>query len=261
MKKQYILFLAALAALILIIAQPLISLDVPKLTARVNDYANILDSGQEAQLENLLKSTEDKTSSQVALLTIPSLQDEDLEDFSIRVVEAWKIGQKGLDNGALLLVAMAERKIRIEVGYGLESILTDAKCSYIIQSLMVNRFKDGNYFAGIQSGLGAITGIINKEFDITPEQLAKFKKQEDKSKGGHLPIGFIIFLIILVLSFVKNGTRGGGFRGGALPWLLLGGMGRSGRSFGGGFSGGGFGGGGFGGGGGGFGGGGSSGSW
>ncbi len=260
MEKKYILFLTAI---ILVFTQPLVSLDVPKLTARVNDYADILSSSQEAELENLLRNTEDKTASQVALLTIPTLQDEVLEEFSIRVVETWKIGQKGLDNGALLLVAMAERKVRIEVGYGLESILTDAKCSYIIQGLIVNHFKDGNYFAGIQSGLGAITGIINKEFDITPEQLAEFKKQEDKSKGGHFPVGVIVFFIILVLSFVKNGTRGGGFRGGGgvLPWLLLGGMSRSGRSFGGGSFGGGFSGGGFSGGGGSFGGGGSSGSW
>ena len=101
---------------------PVFALDVPKLKGRINDYAGILNSSEESQLESVLRKTEAKTSSQVVLLTIPSLEGENLEDYSIRVVEKWQIGQKEYDNGALLLVALAEKKVRIEVGYGLEHI-------------------------------------------------------------------------------------------------------------------------------------------
>jgi uncharacterized protein len=252
MKRSYITIIV-LFILFPFIACPVFALDIPALTGRVNDYAGILGSSQEAELDGMLREAEEKTSSQVVLLTIPSLSGEVLEDFSIRVVQKWKLGQEGLDNGVLLLVAMAERKIRIEVGYGLESILTDAKSAYIIRELMVTQFKKGNYFAGIRSGLSAVTGIIKKDFDITPEQLAKFREAEKDSKGTQIPFGMIVFIIIIILSFFKRGTRGGGFRG-AAPWILFGGS--SGRSsFGGGFSGG------FSGGGGGFGGGGASGGW
>jgi uncharacterized protein len=220
----------------------------------VNDYAGILSSGQEVELDGILRKTEEKTSSQVVLLTISSLSGEVLEYFSIRILKKWKLGQEGLDNGVLLLVAIAERKIRIEVGYGLESILTDAKSSYIIRELIVAHFKKGNYFAGIKSGLSAVTGIINKDFDITPEQLAKFRKKEKGVKGGHVPVGMIVFIIIIILSFFKRGTRGRGYRS-AAPWILFGGGGSGRSSFGGGFSGG------FSGGGGSFGGGGASGGW
>ena len=116
------------------------SLEIPLLKARINDLANLLSSGEEAQLERLLEEAENKTTSQFALLTLQSLQGESLEDYSIRVAEKWKIGQKGLDNGVIVIIAMAERKIRIEVGYGLEPILTDAKCGYIIRNYIVTSF-------------------------------------------------------------------------------------------------------------------------
>jgi len=255
MKRSYIIIIFLLILLPLIDC-PLSALDIPALKGRVNDYAGILGGGQEAELDGMLRAVEEKTSSQVVLLTIPSLSGEVLEDFSLRVVEKWKLGQEGLDNGVLLLVAMAERKIRIEVGYGLESILTDAKGSYIIRALMVTQFKKGNYFAGIKSGLSAVTGIINKDFDITPEQLAKFRKKEKGAKGDHVPVGMIVFIIIIILSFFKRGTRGRGYSS-AASWMLFGGSssGRSSFGGGGGFSGG------FSGGGGSFGGGGASGGW
>lgn len=254
MKKSYCLFLLAL---IFLSGYVLFSQEVPALEGWVNDYAGILNAAQESQLETLLRDTEDKTSSQVFLLTIKSLQGAEIEDYSMRVVEKWKPGRKGLDNGVLLLIAMAERKIRIEVGYGLESILTDAKSGYIIRKLIADRFKRKDFFGGIQSGLGAITGIIRKDFDITPEQLAKYKKESKKSSGDQFPIGAIVFIIIVLLSIFKRGSRGS-YRTGGAPWIFYGGgTGRSSRSS---FGGGGFG--GFSGGGGGsFGGGGASGGW
>jgi len=227
-----------------------------KTNTRVNDLAGILNRSEKATLENLLKDTEFETSSQVALLTVPSLEGEAPEDFSLRVVEKWDLGQKEFDNGVLILVAMAERKIRFEVGYGLEPILTDAKSSYIIRKFMTPAFKQRNYYTGLYKGLKAVTGLITKEFEITPEQLKKFQKEQKKAKGTHLPIGFIIFLVFIIVSIFKGGSRGGGGRVASAILLgsVLGGGGH--RGGGGGFSGGGFSGGG-----GSFGGGGATGGW
>lgn len=232
-----------LFVLLLILSQFVYSLNVPKLRSRINDYAAILNPTEEKDLERLLENAENKTTSQFVLLTIPTLEGEVLEDFSIRVAETWKIGQREFDNGVILLISMAEKKIRIEVGYGLESILTDAKCGYIIRNIIVPSFKKGDYYGGISQGLKSITGIVNREFDISPEELKRFKKSKKKS---HFPIGLIIFIIIILLGLF----RGGKGRGGSIFW---------GGGFGGGS--GGFGGGGFSGGGGSFGGGGSSGGW
>ncbi len=232
----------------------LFSLDVPKLKARVNDNANVITSNDERKLEALLQDVEAKTSSQVALLTISSLQGENLEDYSMRVAQSWKLGQKEFDNGVLLLVAMKEKKIRIEVGYGLESIITDAKSGYIIRNYIVPGFKKGDFSGGITSGLLAISGLVTKEFEITDEDLAKYNQQQKAGKRKQIPFGLIIFLFMFI--FGGLGRR----RGGLFTALFLGSMlggGRSSRGssgFGGGF-------GGFSGGGGGFGGGGASGGW
>jgi len=262
MAKKYILWFW-LAVLVIFFSQSAAAIDVPRLNARVNDYAGILSSSEKSTLESLLIDTENKTSSQVALLTIPSLEGEVLEDYSIKVAEKWELGQKKFDNGVLVLVAMAEKKIRIEVGYGLEPILTDVKSNYIIRKMMVPEFKRNNYFAGINNGLKAVTGIVNKEFEITPGQLQEFQKEQGKAKGTHLPLGLIIFIVFIVISFLKGLGRGGmsSAASGIFWGSVLGGSSRRGGGFfggGGGFSGGG---GGFSGGGGSFGGGGSSGGW
>jgi len=230
----------------------LFSLDVPKLKARVNDNAKVIGSNDERKLEALLQDVEAKTSSQVALLTISSLQGENLEDYSMRVAQSWKLGQKEFDNGVLLLVAMKEKKIRIEVGYGLESIITDAKSGYIIRNYIVPGFKKGDFSGGITSGLLAISGLVTNEFEITDEDLAKYSQQQKAGKRKQIPFGLIIFLFMFI--FGGLGRR----RGGLFTALFLGSMLGGGRSSSGGS---GFGGGGFSGGGGGFGGGGASGGW
>ena len=248
--KKIFLFL-----ILLLIFVQTYALKVPKLKDHINDYAGILSQQEKLALERTLISAESKTSSQIVLLTVPSLKGESLEDFSMKVVETWKIGQKEFDNGILLLIAMKERKIRIEVGYGLEHIITDAKAGFIIRNLMLNDFRKGNFFAGISASVQAISGLITKDFEITPEQLAKYKRQEQHGKPAQIPVGFIIFIIMILLSMF--GKKGKGRRGGILPWILLGsllgGSGRGSSGFGGfgGFSGGG----------GGFGGGGASGGW
>ncbi len=125
----------------LLLTNTAFALEVPKLKERINDYAEILAPNQEAELENLLKNAETRTSSQIALLTITSLEKENLEDFSLKVIETWKLGQKNKDNGVLLLIALKEKKIRIEVGYGLEAVLTDAKSGFIIRNIIAPHFK------------------------------------------------------------------------------------------------------------------------
>ncbi len=229
------------------------AVEIPPLSGRVNDTAAILSSAQRNALEQMLANTENATASQVVLLTVPDLQNLTIEDFTIRVAEAWGIGQKGLDNGVIMVVSMAERAIRIEVGYGLEGMITDAKASYIIRHDMVPLFRRSDYYQGIHDGLETITGIINKETDISPEELEKFRRDQRKgTRKSPIPIGFIIFIIIVVLNSM-GGPRGKGGRG-SIPFIFFGGGG-------GGFSGGSGGFGGFSGGGGGFGGGGASGGW
>lgn len=244
-----------LLAAVLLTGQALMGLEVPVFEHRVNDYAGVLSSTQRENLENLLVETENKTSSQVVLMTVNSLEGESLEDYSMKVAEKNKPGQKELNNGVLLLVAVKDKGIRIEVGYGLESIITDLKSGYIIRELIVPYFKKGDYYAGISQGLAAVSGLINKEFDISPEQLAKYQKEGGRKKGSHFPFAIIIFIVIVVLNMFKGGTRGGRGHGGG---MYMGGLGGGRSSFGGG---GGFSSSGFSGGGGSFGGGGSSGSW
>jgi len=234
--------------LLLMLLSGLYPLNFPRLNGRVNDYAGILSSHEEINLENLLADLENRTTAQFVILTIPDLQGTTIEDYSIRLTEQkeWKIGQKGVDNGVILLISMKEKKLRIEVGYGLEGSLTDLKCSYIIRELIVPYFKKGDFFKGILNGATTISGIISKETDISPEELKRFKKRGKRDKPGTFI--FIMFLLIFfILPAIFRG-RGRG-RGSSIFW---------GGGFGGG-SGGGFG--GFSGGGGSFGGGGASGGW
>jgi uncharacterized protein len=293
-------WLAAVAAFcVLLCVRGAWALEVPALEGRVNDYAGLLSSGTVRQLDASLAQLESTDSTQIVVLTIPSLEGDSLEDFSMRVVEQWRIGQKGKDNGALLLVSKDDRKIRIEVGYGLEGKLTDLVSGRIIRNIIVPRFKMGNYDQGIIDGVAAIAGVVRGEFTAPrtarPSRgrrgaspglvgllallffvnvLGRINRGMGAAAGGVLaPIAGALFLnmgLLGILSMIPIGAAGGYFMG------LMGGPVSYGRSisgrhggfwgggFGGGFGGGGFGGGGFGGfsgGGGGFGGGGASGGW
>ena len=212
MKKLNKILLIKLLFGVLLVTQLAFALDVPRLTGRVNDYANILTSGQKTSLENLLKKVETASSAQVVLLTISSLEEENLEDFSMRVAEKWKLGQKDKDNGVLLLVALKNKKIRIEVGYGLEGALTDLKCGYIIRQLIVPGFKRGKFYDGINEGLMAITGLITKEYEISPEQLKEFEKRTSTEKKESAGSAITIFIIIILSFFLKGRNRRGHHR-------------------------------------------------
>jgi len=222
------------------------SLTVPSPEGYVNDHANLLSDGEKARLESLLRRFEAETTDQVVLLIIPSLEGDSLEDFSMRVAEAWKVGQKGKDNGVIFLVAVDDRKARIEVGYGLEGALTDAQSGRILRSLVFPAFRQGDYYGGIQGGLVGILKQIEGEFTAEPvRRTASARQSRAKASGLLLPLLFFLLLFSRTGRLILLGGMLGGMWGGR-------GSGRGG--FGGGF-------GGFSGGGGGFGGGGASGSW
>jgi uncharacterized protein len=224
-------------------AQP----EVPPLKNWANDFTETLSFSELQQLNFQLKTYEDTTTNQLVSLMIPTLDGYPLEEFSHEVAEKNKIGMKEKSNGVLLLVVKNDRKMRIEVGYGLEGVLPDALANSIIRNEMVPHFKKDEYYAGITSGINAIISAIGGEYK------ANFK---EKSDGIGFTLFVIIFItVIIVLSFIPKSRRHGGSSGG---YIYHGGSWGSG-GFGGGSSGGSFG--GFSGGGGSFGGGGSSGSW
>jgi uncharacterized protein len=240
--------------LILILVFPLVAhgqLAIPELWGtRIHDEAKVLSQPFIDQLELQLKTHEDSTSNQIAVLVVPSLQGEAIEDYTLRVAEKWQLGKKGNDNGVLLFIAINDRKARIEVGYGLEGVLPDAICNQIIRNELAPYFRQDNYEAGIAATVNAIIKAIGGEYKAEVVNV-----QRRKTRGGSFLSTLIILIIIIIISIRRNkGNRGGG--GGFIAGTgMLGGW--SGRSGGGGWSGGG----GFSGGGGGFGGGGSSGSW
>lgn len=229
-------------------------LPVPELWgARIHDDANILSPAFESELAQMLKAHEDSTSNQIAILTIPALQDEPIEDYTFRVAEQWKLGQAEKDNGILVLVAVNDRKVRIEVGEGLEGVVPDAIANQIIRNQIAPGFRQNNYEAGLRAGVVAIIQAIGGEY-----QAEEGPTVTRRGRGGSIWGTLIIMIIILLISKMTGGGRGRYRRGGWSSGAGWYGGGFSGRS--GGF-GGGFGGGGFSGGGGGFSGGGSSGSW
>jgi uncharacterized protein len=216
----------------------------------VHDQANVLSAQSKQKLESILQAERDSTSNQIAVLIIPSLENGSLEEFSLRVAEEWKLGKAQKDNGVLLLIAIQDRLMRIETGYGLEGSLTDAISSRIIRNEIAPHFRTGDYEAGVEAGVMAILRAISGEYrndDPTPE----------KRHAKKFPLSTIIIIIIIIILASRRGRggRGGGHWSAGRGWIgPIGGMGGSWGS-GGGFGGGSFGGGG------GFGGGGSSGSW
>jgi len=217
----------------------------------VNDFAGILDANELSQLEQKLKIYDDSTSTQIAVVCIKNLEGYDIADYAVRLALDWGIGQKGKNNGLLLLISLEERKVRIETGYGLEGALPDALSSRIIRNEISPYFKKGQYFQGIDTGTDAIIKALAGEYKGDGK-----KKKSSKSIGATF---FIVLLIILIFILInKNKGRGNKFGNGMGPFFPF--IPTSGRSSSwGDFSGGGGSFGGFGGGS--FGGGGSSGDW
>lgn len=222
---------------ILLLCTSVAALDIPRLNGYINDHAGMIPASTELKLEQYLEQFEQTDSTQIAVLTLTSLEGEDLADTSLRVAEQWQLGQKQSDNGLLLLIAKEDRKIRIEVGRGLEGRLTDLLAGRIIDGEISPYFKQGDFSGGIIAGVISMGEAVRGEYTGTGK-----RKKKKRSSFGWLTM--LLFLAPGLLPF-------GGRRRRSMFWM------------GGGFGGGGFGGGGggFSGGGGGFGGGGSSGGW
>lgn len=239
------LFIVLFVFPLLVTGQP----KIPELWERVHDEARILSEPFVHQLEQGLQIHEDSTSNQIAVLIIPTLADYPIESYTLAVAEKWKLGQKENDNGVLLFIAVDDRKVRIEVGEGLEGVLTDALTNRIIRNELAPYFRQGDYEGGIQAAINAIIQAIAGEY-----QAESASTSSGRGRGGSMLPFLIVLIIIIIISRIRGGR--GGHRGGG--WSSGSGW------YGGGWSGGGggwSGGGGFSGGGGGFGGGGSSGSW
>ena len=256
---------------------------VPPLTAQVVDQTGTLTTEQNAALERKLREFELRRGAQIAVLMVPSTAPEPIEQYSLRVVEQWKLGRKKVDDGALLIVAKNDRALRIEVGYGLEGALNDATAKRIVSDIIAPRFRGGDFYGGINAGVDAMMRVIDGEPLLAPNRRAA----AGGGVGQALPILLILALVAggllrAMLGRFLGGAITGGLVG-ALAWLLVGTMAVAlfagviaflftllggGRGYGyyggfpGGFGGGGFSsGGGFSGGGGSFGGGGASGRW
>jgi uncharacterized protein len=248
---------AALLAFFVLITPAWSAPTFPALTGRVVDDANILSSGTKADLIQKLAALESKTSRQLVVVTLPSLQGYEISDYGYQLGRAWGIGQKSLNNGILFIVAPKEHKTRIEVGYGLEPIVTDAFSSVVIQTQVLPKFRSGDFNGGVAAGADALIEQLSLETSEAERRAAAAAQQVQRHRGdggGGSLVGLLVMLFIFIAF-----ARIFGFWS-LLPFLLSGGGGRGGYGGGGGWSGGGDGG-GWSGGGGSFGGGGSSGSW
>jgi uncharacterized protein len=221
------------------------ALTFPALTGRVMDNAQMIDPATRQQLTQQLQALEQTSGDQLVVVTVPDLQGVPIEDYGYQLGRAWGIGQKGKDNGALLIVARDERQLRIEVGYGLEGVLTDAQSWVIINQVILPKFKTGNFSQGISDGVAAMIQVVGGEPLAVPAHVADANFAKDNP-------GFSIGLFILLIGVLWLCNRMG-LPVGAILLAILSSSGRGG--------GGGGGGGGFRGGGGGFGGGGASGGW
>jgi uncharacterized protein len=211
----------------------------PALTGRVVDQAGLLTPAQRDGIEAKLKAHEDRTSDQVVVATVASLQGTSVEDYANRLFRAWRLGQAKTNNGVLLLVAPNERKVRIEVGYGLEGAITDALSRVIIASAITPRFKDGDFAGGIQAGVDGILSILAGDAETWQR---KPEVRADEVDPAQVVVFLALFLVVLLVMWSMSRTRRGGvvFLPGPGSGGWSGGFSGGGLSGGGGFSGGGF---------------------
>lgn len=232
------------------------ALDVPALKGRVNDYAGIIGERTENEIEEYLSSLEEQSGVQIAVLTVPSLEGENIAGFGIKVAEKWQLGEKGKDNGAVLIVAMQEHDLRIEVGDGLEGVLTDAKCGLIIRNVIIPCFKDGNYSLGILRGVKNMGGVATDNMEIVSRSVAKGDEDSEANIGTIIAVLFwLIFFFVIISSksglwkwlFFANASKSfrstgyrrytgpsghpGGFSGSSMPKFTGGGSSSFGSSF------------------------------
>lgn len=194
--------------------------DVPFLTGHVNDNAGILSKEMRQTITESLKVHEQKTGNQIAVLTIPSLEGDSIEDYAVNVFNTWKLGQKGKDNGILVIVAPNDRRMRIEVGYGLEGTLPDGLAGSIIRNIMTPHFKTGNYNDGIQAGIKAIIEVLeggtladmeSAASDTGKESIGSGLSEPDLTITERILFGAFIFGIIGLFTVIGILTPGVGW--------------------------------------------------
>jgi uncharacterized protein len=197
---------------------------VPPLSGRVVDQTGTLSTADIASLTQTLKDLETRKGSQVAVLIVPTTAPETIEQYSLRVAEAWKIGRKKIDDGALLVVAKNDRKLRIEVGYGLEGALNDVTAKRIIDEVITPKFRDGDFAGGISAGVGRIVGVIDGEPLPAPAP-----RQSSGSSGNFDPFNpFVLFAIFIVGAILRTtlgrliGSVTTGGVVGAVAWFIAG---------------------------------------
>ena len=200
-------------------------LPIPPLSARVVDLTHTLSAAESSALETKLADWEAKTSNQLAVLMVPTTQPEPIEAYSIRVAEQWKIGRKGQDNGALFLIAKNDRKMRIEVGYGLEGVLPDVTARRIIAEDVAPAFREGKFAQGINAGVDRIIGVVGGEFKSPPPAA-----QRARRGGPTLGIENLLLILFIVVPVVGGilrrifgrplgATVGAGIVGAAAFWF------------------------------------------
>jgi uncharacterized protein len=192
---------------------------IPPLRARVTDLTNTLSASEQQALEQKLAAYERDTGNQLAVLMVPSTQPEPIETYSIRVAEAWKIGRKGQDNGALLLIAKNDRKLRLEVGYGLEGVLTDLTARRIIAENVAPQFRQNQYAAGINAGIDRVIAVVGKGEPLPPpKQAARAQQGLGGFDFGTLLILLLVVVPILggILSRIFGKVLGSGIGGGVV---------------------------------------------
>jgi uncharacterized protein len=194
---------------------------IPPLEARVTDLTGTLTAEQQASLESKLSAFESRKGSQVSVLIVPTTEPEDIAQFSIRVVEQWKLGRRKVDDGALLLIAKNDRRLRIEVGYGLEGVLTDATSNRIIDETIRPLFRQGDFYGGINAGVDQILRVIDGEPLPEPDRAWS---NEAPGLVGMLPVLFIVTLVVAqVLNRIFGRGLGALFTGGitgGIVWII-----------------------------------------
>lgn len=213
-------FCCYLAAAAFFLTTSASALDVPPLTGRVADLAHILTNSTVESLTDQLAAHEAKSSNQVAVLIIPSLEGDAIEEFSHRVATAWKLGQKGTDNGALLLVAIQERKVRIEVGYGLEGVLTDARSAQIIRNEMVPRFRAGDMPGGVIAGINAILKTIEGTYQASEKTVPRQESDVIEQVVVAVVVGLLVGLVFMNIHRFIGPAAGAGIATLLAPWLV-----------------------------------------
>jgi len=225
--------------LALFLAGPAGAVNFPPPQGAVNDFAKVIPADARGRMESLAREVLQKTGAALVVATFSTTGGQDIESFANELYSAWGIGQKGQDKGVLFLIALKERRFRIETGYGVEGVLPDGLLGRIRDQYILPYFKQGQYGAGFENGLAAVSAVLAKDAGVklTGAPQAKAAKSKGGSASGIISPVMLLFIIFLILARLRSIRR----RGGVLPWLvagsMMGGRGHSSGGFGG-FSGG-----------------------